>query len=651
MLLGLLLLLQQDSSHARVERLLATKDLPAARRAAERLVATHPRDARAHLLLGRVWYAWPTVGRYPALAEFRTAARLAPDDPLPLYWQVRVGQYLGSDEGEVIAREAILQILALAPDYEDCWALFQGFYHDADIWRRADRALAKHRDDPLVLERRARIAIALEEPARADSLAALAMGRRGPSVPLYLTRAEAAFDVRRDVEGYAWHDSALALAAFDSTGALWDQVWMIASPGELARQDSTTPGKRRAFFEWFWARRDPDLVTPQNERVAEHFRRLAEVRRMFHLLHPFMAWHRSPAARALAASYGRERFRAAAESGTVLDRFSAARLLTADVRDYADTIGRRSAYVLAGLSARGLVWLRHGRPDYWDRQGGAFATHWTYSRPDGPLTIAFDGVPGAVGPHGDDVVAPPANRHQARQVRTLLTTDETRLAATLVAQGWSAFFLDGASGYTDFYLKAAPGAAAVVLRDTILEEEIARARGTGVLRLTVPPGPYRLALDVDSGGVVGRIRQQVTLPLHSWARFGVSSLALARRDTLAGRDTALAAMPADLTYPSGRPLAAYAEVYGLSRDSDGRARYRVRYSFAPLRSFPARMLGRGAPVVFAFDRASEWRGTTPERLVIEPGRLPPGRYRVTLAVTDLATNVKSESVALDITIR
>jgi len=38
-----------------------------------------------------------------------------------------------------------------------------------------------------------------------------------------------------------------------------------------------------------------------------------------------------------------------------------------------------------------------------------------------------------------------------------------------------------------------------------------------------------------------------------------------------------------------------------------------------------------------------------ERVVIEPGRLTPGRYRVTLAVMDLPSNVKSESVAIEIT--
>ena len=55
--------------------------------------------------------------------------------------------------------------------------------------------------------------------------------------------------------------------------------------------------------------------------------------------------------------------------------------------------------------------------------------------------------------------------------------------------------------------------------------------------------------------------------------------------------------------------------------------------------------------MFEFTREAPARGMRPERIVIEPGRVPPGRYRVTLAVTDLGPNVKSQTVALEITIR
>jgi len=156
---------------------------------------------------------------------------------------------------------------------------------------------------------------------------------------------------------------------------------------------------------------------------------------------------------------------------------------------------------------------------------------------------------------------------------------------------------------------------------------------------------------VDSAGTLGRLRETVRLPAFSWDALGLSSLALAAADSGLDREATLHSMPADLVYPGGRPLAAYAEVYGLSPDGEGHARYQVRYTFAPVRSLPGRLFGGSAPVVFEFTREVPARGIVPERIVIEPGRVPAGRYRVTLAVTDLAANVKSQTVALEITIR
>jgi hypothetical protein len=649
----LLLLLPQDSLAARAESLIAAHQLPAARHIAERLVSAHPNDASAHLLLGRVFYLWPVVGRYAALAQFREAARLDPRNPEPLYWQVRVGQFLGSDEGEGIIREAILKIFELAPDYADCWALFTQLYQDDGSRGRADAAFARYPNDMVALERRARLAIELQEPDRADSLAALVLARRGRYLPGFLLRAEAAFDAGRDDRGYAWYDSALAAADADSTGALWSQVWMIASPRETARQDSLVPGERRSFFMDFWSRRDPDLVTPENERIAEHFRRLAQVRRMFPLLHPYARFQRSAATRALEATYLNDAVLAALESGVEpLDTMSPARLLLPDVREFNDSTAQLTSYARANLTAPGLVWLRHGRPDHWDRQQGWLtATHeWAYDTPDGPLTIEFSGIPGPSGAHGDYIVAPPMTRRRAWQVHELLTTDGTSLPATLSAQGWSAFFKSPTIGSTDLYVRTVPESAAIVLWDTA-GAEVVRAAGAGILVVSAPPGLYDFGLDVDSGAHLGRVRQRLGLPRYSWVVLSLSSLALAPSDSLADREATLSAMPADLVFPAGRSLATYAEVYGLTRGTDVRARYHVRYTFTPVRAALGRLLGGSAPVVFEFDRDVEWRGATPERLVIEPGRLAPGRYRVTLSVTDVPTNVKSEAVTVEIRVR
>ncbi|HXJ31033.1 MAG TPA: GWxTD domain-containing protein [Gemmatimonadales bacterium] len=651
----LLLLVSQDPLYARADSLIAAHNLPAARRIAESLVSAHPADAAAHLLLGRILYAWPVVGRYPALAEFKEAARLAPRDPTPLYWQVRVGQYLGSDEGEGVVREALLKIMALDPDYRDCWSLFEQLYHNAAIWRRADSALARHPEDLLVLERRAGIAIALEEPARADSFAAQVLAHRGRYVPGLLLRAEAAFDGGEDRAGYAWYDSALDAAALDSTDALWQQVRAIASPAEIARAESLQPEDRQQFFTTFWGRRDPNLVTPYNERIAEHFRRLMEVRRTFQLLHPYSRFHVSPVARGLAASYLTDTVVTLLHRGVEpLDSISTASVLFAEPRTAYDGGQHLTVYAREHLSGPGLVWLRHGRPDVWERDvvpGRLFTAHeWTYDTPQGPTTVVFDGIPGPYGPHGDFIVAPPRSARAARQLLALLTTDGTSLPATLTARGWSAFFQGAEPGSTDLYVRTAPDSAAVVLWDTT-GTQVVRARGSGVLALSAPPGLYDLGLDVDSAGQVGRERTRLVLPFFSRSRLSLSSLALAPSDSLSDRERTLSAMPADLVFATGRPLAAYTEVYGLTRGADDRARYHARYTFTPITGVLRRLVGGASSVVFAFERDVEWRSATPEQLVIEPGRLPPGRYRVTLSVTDVPSNVKSETVALEIAVR
>lgn len=633
---ALLLLALQDPVAARADTLLSHQQLAPARALAERVVTDHPDDPDAHLLLGRIWLSWPTIGGYQALEEFRRAARLAPADPVPLYYETRVGIRLGDDEGEALVREAALRILAIDPNYADAWDLFAAVYHDDGIWRRAERALALHPEDLLAVERRAGIALALGAPVRADSLAAVLLERHAAYIPAALIRAQANFDAGSDALGYAWYDSALAHADLDSTGAIWDQVWMIASPTEVARHDSTAPPDQPEFYRWFWLRRDPNLVTPQNERVAEHFRRLAFVRRAFHLLHPYSRYHHSPTWRAIMESYDRD-------AGT------------GRVWGVGDTVGTETVYAKAGFDARGILWIRHGPPDVWE--GGILdprrpikissaldAAAWEYDTPDGILTVGLQNV------RGGGMILNPVTPRQFESARVLLATDRTSMPAPLEARVWTAFFKGTDPGTTDIYYRAAPDTAAVALWHPD-GDLVVRAAGAGVLELTVPPGKYWEGFDVDSAGVLGRARREVQAPAFSRVALGLSSLVLAPGDARRGREATLDAMPADLVYPAGQPLSTYAEIYGVAPDREGIARYAVRYTFAPERGLAARLLGKDQPVVFEFTRDAPAAVAIPEALTIEPGRLPPGRYRVTLAVTDLRRNVKSETVALVITVR
>jgi len=662
---ALLVVLLQDPA-ADPDSLLAARRLPDARRAAERLITQRPDDPHAHLALGRVWQAWPTVGRYQALAEFRTAERLAPDDTAPLWGQVEVGYRLGGDEGEAIARAALIRLLEVRPGDDAAWERFLELYHDDAVWRRADRALALHPDDPAAALRRGVIAVALEEPARADSLATGVLARRGPDVSASLVRASASFQLGRDSTGYAWYDSALAHAGLDSSGALWDNVRLIATPDEAARFAATGPGDARRFFLWFWGKRDPNLVTLWNERIAEHFRRLAYARRHFHLLHPLSLYHRSATARGLAAAGLRslQRQFVAIEPQLVpvaSERLALAAGLGPEPRDAADQPGERSIYGLTGLDARGLVWLRHGAPDTrltkardplrsLDLPGVSAldAEAWRYET----ASVAFTRATASAGLQlGGDYIFTPTTARQAADTRRLLETDRTRLGAPLSPRVWVAFFRGRTPGRTEVYYRSAPDTAGVALWD---ERGVAAAlaAGPGLLRVSVPPGRYDFGLDVDSAGVLGRIRGAVTVPHFMRARAPMlSSLILGATDSSGDREAVLAAGPADLVYRAGASLAAYAEIYGLAADERGVARYLARYSFVPVRSWVARLLGTRHPVVFEFTREGPAADVALERLVLDPGRLPPGRYRVTLGVTDVVRNVKAESVAVEITVR
>jgi hypothetical protein len=313
------------------------------------------------------------------------------------------------------------------------------------------------------------------------------------------------------------------------------------------------------------------------------------------------------------------------------------------------------------------VWLRHGAPDARLAQArdplrsldlpgvsALDAEAWRYETADGaaggPASVAFTRATASAGLQlGGDYIFTPTTARQVADTRRLLETDRTTLGASLRPRVWVAFFRGGTPGRTAVYYRSAPDTAGVALWD---ERGAALAGGPGLLRLSAPPGRYAFGLDVDSAGMLGRIRGAVTIPHFVSARAPlVSSLILGATDSAGDRDAVLAASPADLVYRAGAALAAYAEIYGLAADERGAARYVARYSFAPVRSVFARVLGTRHPVVFEFTREAPAADVTLERLVVDPGRLPPGRYRVTLGVTDVVRNVKAESVAVEITVR
>ena len=111
-----------------------------------------------------------------------------------------------------------------------------------------------------------------------------------------------------------------------------------------------------------------------------------------------------------------------------------------------------------------------------------------------------------------------------------------------------------------------------------------------------------------------------------------------------------AAAPGDLRLPSDRPLRVYAEIYGLAVER-GVSRYDVEYAVEPVGAGRPTPPGGPPRTSFRFRREQPARSVTVESLVIDPGRLPRGRYRLRLVVADALANARSASAPLEFELR
>ncbi len=397
-------------------------NLGLARELAGRALKRAPNDPKVLISRGRVYLAWPRIGRFRALELFRRAARLAPDDAEPHYWMGRAGMALLGDDGEAIARRGLERALALDPLYRDAWELWRRLYRSPEARARMVELLRAHSGELAVRARIAQLSVENGDCQLADSaLAELEQELTDPRWPAW--RAECAFIRGRDEEGAEHYERAIALADRDATDALWAQVASLARPHERAAYAALPAAARPRFYRAFWAPRDPNVRTPGNERVAEHFRRRTEARDRFRLLHPLSLYHYSLEYRdfvSRVSSAERERFVAAQlERGTqIVEALSSSAALTPGERALTalrpDRPGPELRRLLAldagfkkpdltGISPeilplgrnlpdmvddRGLVFIRHGPPDRIDFRS-LDAEEWAYVA-DPPLKLRFD---------------------------------------------------------------------------------------------------------------------------------------------------------------------------------------------------------------------------------------------------------------------
>jgi tetratricopeptide (TPR) repeat protein len=635
---------------ARAESLLTVGRLQEARDLAEGLARARPDDPATLTVLGRIWLAWPTFGRYRAESLLTRAGALSPQSPEPYYYLSLVGLRLAGDDGEAIARDALVHVLTLAPDYRDAWAQWSGLYRGDEERAAMAVALAAHGGTFPADLWRAQLLVELRRYVEATPLLdSLCVSRARDPVPWALL-ARARFEQGEDVAGVRAYDAALARAADDTGQWLWHQVRSIASPLERTTWQSVTPGGRAAFLRVFWTLRNPDVRDSVNQRIGEHFRRLAEARRMFALLHPMSRWHHSRLWRTLQGGVG---LSDSAELGDVRTAIGTARLprvgdapVAAGVAPRLDDSTRETVNLEDGLDDRGRILVRYGNPDQryvWSND----AETWRYELPQGELQVTFvrrtsDG--------GGDQVVTPVVAGEAEAADYLLRTDRPGLASTLSFVFWPAEFRHGTGQMTDVVLFLDRVAATATLYDTDGRETSRDSATRRALHLAAPPGFYVLAIDAERTGELGRFRGSIPVTRFAADSLAVSSLLVAPGDTPASRPQLEAATPATLRLQRGQAVRVYAEIYGLADDA-GVMRYDAVYRFARARTGPLRFLSRDHVTSVEFRRSLPADDPEIETLVVDPGRLPPGHYVLTLRVKDVVRGTQAASAMLEFDLR
>jgi len=627
--------------------------LAPARALAERLAQTHRDDPASLTLLGRIWLEWPVFGRYRAESLFARAGALAPQNPEPFYYLAKVGLKLGFDDGEAIARRGLVQLLALEPDYRDGWSLWTSLYRGNSERSEMVNALARHAGVYSADLRRAELLVELrrypETVALLDSLRGVAPDDPVPAALL----ARTWYEQGRDLEGEWYYGEALARAEADTGNLLWHQLRSIATTEERRAYARLAPKGREAFFGLFWARRNPDLRDSVNRRIGEHFRRLAEAHQKFALLHPQSLWYRSHLWRRMQQDGG---VGAPTDSIQLAIRAELAMVRRPQAPDPAvaarigprlDDSTQHTLNLEDGLDDRGRILVRYGTPDeryVW----GTDAETWQYDLPEGLLEVTFVRRTGTGG--GGDQVVTPVAAGEAQAADYLLRTDRPSLAAKLPLVFWFAEFRRGRGRTTEVVLFPDRVSATAVLYGAG-GREIARDSATGrPLHFVAPPGWYVLAVDAERGGALGRFRGSIPLTRFAPDSLAVSSLLVAAGDVPPSRPQLEAAAPPALQLPAGQSLRLYAEVYGLSTDS-GATRYDAVYRFALARPGQRGARSRAHVTSIAFRRVQAASDPTVETLVVDPGRLPPGHYLLTLEVRDAVRGTSAASATLEFDLR
>lgn len=607
----------------------------------------HRNDERGYLVLGDAYYHREVTGRYPAWQAYHRAAQLNARDPAAPYGMALAGWYLGPPDGERLARGGFEQVLAIDPLYKDAWARWSRLYRDDDGRRKVIAMLEKHAMVPTVAGWIAQMEIELGDDSAARATLAPALARDSTDPMLLALAAQRAFDQGDSIEGWDAYRAALAHADRDAADYLWHQAMAIASPDEVRMWRAGIPADQKpAWFKSFWERRNPDLFSPINHRVAEQFERLRYVLRdLDAVYHPLGRAMRSAEYRNIwfqvspgeLKEYaecemndegGLERFRVLPE-GFAMDQLDS----TVNVEDYERVSGRGAegvAYLRFGAPEK----IMHGAPDDDPHCPGPLdLDRWTYSW--GELRFAR---------MGSELKLRPLAEKQVQASQHLLRHDASSVPVDSTFAFWTAQFRDtAATGRTDIQVYATSGTLAATLIGGLGGSRGTVRAQSGHIELNDQPGTYQLlanSQDADSLGHRHLGRRLLYLVVRDMQGPAMSDmlLGLSWGDSAPARAAALAHVFVNLTFTSRDTIRAYSELYGLATE-DGRARYQATYEVLktkhPWEDAEAVDWSGGTSFTFTRTARPTLDGTIHEVLDLAPSMVGAGTFLLRLNVRDL----------------
>jgi GWxTD domain-containing protein len=163
----------------------------------------------------------------------------------------------------------------------------------------------------------------------------------------------------------------------------------VASPAELAVWDTLSPSLRSGWLDDFWAERDVAEGRPAGARLIEHYRRIEYAMKNFRVQLP---------------ETGRQQMLTYTSSGEYQGERDAMKYAQANPEKCPDAATFANDDEMMGADApfryykpvqdqvddRGVVWIRHGKPDKVVSNINDIAVEvWTYHLPTGPLVLQF----------------------------------------------------------------------------------------------------------------------------------------------------------------------------------------------------------------------------------------------------------------------